>query len=360
MNDRMEQERLIRYTADTEAPYEAESGGAMPLDSGDVTATVTPADDDPEVAELRVEIEQTRAELSETIEAIQDRLNPQHIVENAKEAAREATIGKVEHFVSNVTETARDLVGGSRPAAATYGSYNTPRRGGGTMMETIRQNPLPTALAAFGLGWLWTHRAQGGHSGTTLRYDSAYQSRVSRPDYGGTSDGTMSRSDDMSGQWMGQVQDTAGQWAGRAQDTMGHVTGQAQQTIGQAQQTIGQVTGQAQQAVGQLAGQAQQTAQSLVTGTQQAQGELQRMAQENPLALGAIGLALGAAVGLLLPETELESQMMGGARDALMEKAQETAQSTLQKVQSVAQEAGQAAQSAAQNAAQQQGLAVSQ
>jgi cell division protein FtsL len=48
----------------------------------------TPRDDaDPEVAELRDEIEQTRSEMSETIDAIQERLSPQQLADDAKEAA---------------------------------------------------------------------------------------------------------------------------------------------------------------------------------------------------------------------------------------------------------------------------------
>src|SRR4051812_21559582 len=81
-------------------------------DAPDTAATTDPlaatdgADATDETASLRADIEQTRSELSTTIDAIQEKLNPQNIVDQAKETVREATVGKVEHMVSNATDTA--------------------------------------------------------------------------------------------------------------------------------------------------------------------------------------------------------------------------------------------------------------
>ena len=63
------------------------------------------------------------------------------------------------------------------------------------------------------------------------------------------------------------------------------------------------------------------------------------MIQENPLAVGAVALGVGAAIGLALPSTQRESQLMGEARDNLVEKIQTTAQETQEKVQHVVEEA---------------------
>ena len=76
------------------------------------------------------------------------------------------------------------------------------------------------------------------------------------------------------------------------------------------------------------------------------------MLRENPLAVGALGVGVRAAVGLAIPETAKEHEVMGEARDTLVEKAQEKAQDAQQRVQQVAQEA----QSAAQQEAENQGL----
>src|SRR5690606_29139401 len=56
---------------------------------------------------------------------------------------------------------------------------------------------------------------------------------------------------------------------------------------------------------------------------------------ENPLAVGAAALAIGATIGLLLPATQRENELMGPARDRFVEKAQATAQQTMESVSEV-------------------------
>jgi hypothetical protein len=41
------------------------------------------------------------------------------------------------------------------------------------------------------------------------------------------------------------------------------------------------------------------------------------MLQENPLAVGTLAVGVGAAVGLAIPETSKEHEVMGEARDNL-------------------------------------------
>ena len=64
--------------------------------------------------------------------------------------------------------------------------------------------------------------------------------------------------------------------------------------------------------------------------------------------MGVAGVALGSLIGLLVPETPGERQLMGGARDTLMDKAAGTAQETMDKVGSIASEAGGTAKQEAQ------------
>jgi ElaB/YqjD/DUF883 family membrane-anchored ribosome-binding protein len=121
---------------------------------------------------------------------------------------------------------------------------------------------------------------------------------------------------------------------------------------GQVSDTAGQVVQGAQQTAGQIADQAQWRA-------QQAAGGFQQMLQENPLAVGAAAIAVGAAIGLAIPETPQEDQWMGEARENLMQRAQETVQQTAGKVGAVAQETISTAKDTAQQAAQDQGLTSS-
>jgi len=429
----------VAVSADASLATEQTGRSLAPLTPADSPAVV-------ETVELREEIEETRAELSATLDAIQERLNPQHLVEQAKEAAqettehlveqakhaahdaaadlvegaketvREATIGRVEHMASSITDTAKgvvdsvtdtakgvvDSVAGTHSDAAggVTGTYvgtpinvtggDTARGAGSTIWGTIKENPIPTALAAASLGWLFAHRAnsaatrrasqQTSYPSSSRQPSSSYQ----QPSYGeqdtvrvtGSAPGATQNT---AGHMVDQAQDKAGQVAGQARNTVGNAVDQVQdkagQVAGQAQQTasgllhgtqdaVGGLAQGAQNTVGGLAQGTQETVGGLVQGTQQtaqqAQGQFQRLLQENPLAAGAAAVALGTAIGLIIPETQRESQLMGGARDTVVDRAMGTAQDTMQKVGTIAQKAESAAESAVKEEAHAQGLVGSQ
>lgn len=312
-------------------------------------------EEDPDTEEIRVEIQQTRAELSDTIDAIQERLNPQvlmdqakeqiaetkdHLVDQAKDAVREATIGKAEHMVRNATDTARDT--------------------GFSVLDTITQNPIPAALVGLGLTWLFMSRK--GSSGSR-----SYQGDYSYPGYRGgggawTDSGMPSsgnyagrvsyQQDRGSGQMYNQGQGMMGQMADQAQGLVGSAADAAQHAAGDVVDTVqsaaGGLAGTVQSAAGGLAGTAQSAVGGMADRVESAPNQIERMVRDNPLGLGAIALGIGAAVGLALPGTPMESQFMGQARDQVLDQAQDVVLQAGQKVQRVAEEAGHAAQREAQ------------
>jgi ElaB/YqjD/DUF883 family membrane-anchored ribosome-binding protein len=258
-----------------------------------------------EVEVTRVEIERTRAGMSETVDAIQERLSPENLKEQAKDRVKEATVGKAQEAGSGI-------------------------------VDTIRQNPLPAALTGIGLGWLLVNaRKQGSSSRPSYRdganvegYTPAYGYPPHYEDDSSSSAvQALDNARDRVGETATQAQDKAGELAGRAQDRAGEVAGRAQDRVGN------------------LGYQARYQA-------QRASGGFQRMLRENPLAVGTVAVGVGAAVGLAVPETSKEHEVMGETRDNLVDKAQEKVQETQQKVQQVAEEA----QSAAKGEAENQGL----
>lgn len=76
------------------------------------------------VGEIEADIAETRVELSETIEAIQERLTPSSIVANATESMRHAATEKVRQMTDN------------------------------SFMDTVRANPVPSAMIGLGAAWL--------------------------------------------------------------------------------------------------------------------------------------------------------------------------------------------------------------
>src|SRR6185503_16580897 len=60
---------------------------------------------------------------------------------------------------------------------------------------------------------------------------------------------------------------------------------------------------------------------------------------ENPLAVGAAAFALGAVVGLAIPSTRYEGEMLGEARNDLLRKAQDKGSMLLDKTRHIVDEA---------------------
>src|SRR5262249_34797245 len=161
-----------------------------------------------ETGAIRADIEHTRSHMSTTIDAIQDKLNPQNLVDQAKGAVREATIGRVENMVSDVRNTAQDA--------------------GNGFLETIKENPVPAALAAIGIGWLFMKSRNNAQN--RYRYDSYnYYDNYGR--YGADDRYAPSgRHNDRPG--------GPGEMIGNAQDKIGDATRQVGQKVGD---TAGQV-----------------------------------------------------------------------------------------------------------------------
>ncbi len=60
---------------------------------------------------------------------------------------------------------------------------------------------------------------------------------------------------------------------------------------------------------------------------QRASDKFSQMLEENPLVLGAAGVALGALLGALLPSTDKEDELLGETSDSVTDKIKQTAKS---------------------------------
>ena len=265
---------------------------------------------------MRAEIRDTRERMSDTLEEIGERLSPSHITEQVKNNVRDATIGRVE----NMARSAADRVNETRH----------------TMMDTIRENPIPAAMVGIGLGWLVVNgRRQSSYSGgryTEARYTyggSQYEPYESARYASGTSGepGAVERVRERAGEIGQNVKETAGGLANRAQEAVGQATTRAQDVAG--------------------------------TVAQQTRHQARRVEDryyENPLGLGAVTLALGLAAGLAIPTTRKEVELMGDARDQIVDRAREVAQEATSKVQNVAARVMDQAQTTAKETAREEGL----
>jgi len=62
----------------------------------------------------------------------------------------------------------------------------------------------------------------------------------------------------------------------------------------------------------------------------------ERMMHENPLAVGAVAVAAGTAIGLALPSTRFESEYIGETGERLVERVEDVARDALGRVQDAA------------------------
>ena len=246
-----------------------------------VTGLDAGARDDDQSAVIRGDIQRTRGDMSRTVNEIEERLSPAHIKEHvanvtsdleqrvgnlvsselrqARSAVREATVGRVEHMVQD----ARESVTGA----------------GTTVLDTIKANPIPTALIGLGLGWLLM---SGRNSGNISAYRwprergmRSYRPRRARRELGRNA-------------------------AGDVKERSRRVVGEARRQVVRAERGI------------------------------------ESSLRDNPLALGAVALAVGAAIGLSLPHTRAEDEWMGDVKDRLIHRAEGAASEALHSAEEAA------------------------
>jgi hypothetical protein len=88
------------------------------------TATADEVPSAPTSDEIRSQIEQTRAEMSDTIDAIQSRLSPKRVLADAKDSVTEATVRRVKRLAQRTSGSGRGV------------------------LQRVQANPLPVALVA--------------------------------------------------------------------------------------------------------------------------------------------------------------------------------------------------------------------
>jgi ElaB/YqjD/DUF883 family membrane-anchored ribosome-binding protein len=234
-----------------------------PADQGFSSGTESRSDRSPE--EIERDIERTRDRMSRNIDELGDRLSPSNLKEEAKSAIKGAASGAV----SNVGEQARSA--SSR------------------LVEVIRENPLPVIAVGAGVTWLLTQRSKSDVSGDRMaRY--AYTGPERRQSYG---------------------------LKGRVGHTVSDVKESVSEAAGGVAERASELKERAGEQIGDLGDRARWQSRRLKTN-------LEHAAEENPLMLAIGAAVVGLALGLLLPGTEKENELMGPARDQLVDRAEET------------------------------------
>ncbi|HET9727188.1 MAG TPA: DUF3618 domain-containing protein [Gemmatimonadales bacterium] len=235
------------------------------LTQGDATA------DERNPQDIEFEIERTRERMSSNIDELGERLRPDHL----KQQAKDALANKAQDVVANVGDQARQT--------------------GGRMIDFITEHPLPVAAVGLGAIWLFTLR-KGGRSDVS-------GDRMARFAYTGPE-----RREPNGHPGLGR----------RLVDRAASMRHTVEDAASQAGERMGELKDRAEQRAGRLGDTARARARD-------AKGGLQDMMEENPLLLVAGAAVLGLALGMLLPETDPERRLMGETRDQLGERVSNVA-----------------------------------
>ena len=251
--------------------------------------------------QIRDDIHRTQREIGNTVDDIQYRLSPDRLRHQASDYLR-----------------------------------NAPERASRGLMDKIRENPVPAAIAGLGL-WMFF---RSGNS-DSQSWESSYRSDSPRYGYGyGSRYGTGYDNSERFGDFddgRGMIS-TAKEKVGEMGDKLGDVADSAKEKTSEAMHHLGDKAGELRYQARRQAGRARDEFWDVLNG--------------NPLALGAAGVAIGAILGASLPVTEKENELLGETRDRLMDKAKDVASEGVDRAKEVARAATEAGKDEAKHQAE--------
>lgn len=278
-----------------------------------------------DIAQIEAQIDQTRNAISSDLRTLGERLSPEHLKEEAREVMLEAKDVAVEtmHEAKNVaTSTFREVKESAvDTVSAKVGEIRDNVRENVRQAERdafgfLRENAVPLALIGVGLTWFMSNRRSRDR-----QWDGAYRLRgegrwrypeepghhpldEARHGFSKVTEGTReltSQAKERAQHWVEDAESRVGDVAGRVRGFAEREAGHVREAAHDAEHKLGEVTDRARHVARQELREAR---------------EFSREATENhPLAVGAAAVAAGICVGLMLPSTRREREMLGPQRD---------------------------------------------
>jgi ElaB/YqjD/DUF883 family membrane-anchored ribosome-binding protein len=291
--------------------------------------------------EIEHDLDRTRAQVSSTIDAIQSKLTPGQMMDQA----------------------------------FAYARTSLPADFGANLGNTIRDNPVPVALLGVGVAWLMMAgqnsdgRARARRQMYNSRdlagdYDDAYGTLYPSGTQSGGSEGTMHRTasaasekgrdlKNKASETGHSLMDKASELGHRISDSTSSMTDRARDMTHSARDRMQGSSSDARARASEISQRSQQQ-------YYRAKDSFGRMLDEQPLVLGILGVAVGTLLGAALPSTRREDQMMGSTRDDLLEKAKHTASQQADRVKESAKHVADVAKDEAKGVAKESASSVQQ
>jgi Protein of unknown function (DUF3618) len=308
--------------------------------------------------QLERETQSCRNELAQTLEELRARMTPGEVVDQLVDYAQDTT--------------------------------------GGLFFEHLKQqvanNPLPVAVMTAGFAWLMFGKGvsasklrqsttSAGDKGRAWMSESADRVEAGRREAAERVSEAGSLARDMAGSMVADtrermragaaaVSDAATDGATQAKEAMSDATAQVKDTSSQVKDTAVRLKDAATAAGAAFGDTVSDTYDRAAAGASRAAGTVTSSAsritrsaaasgrdfmdfcRDQPLVLAGMGLAVGAAIGALLPRTQAEDELMGDVSDKLKEQTRDFAGDEFEKVKKV----GEHAYDTAKREAERQGL----
>lgn len=240
-----------------------------------------PAEHDERSSEqIRRDIVRRRRAADRTVDELEERLAPGHLVEEVWDVVR------------------RQVSDGGQAAG-----------------NVVRQHPVPVALVGIGLGWLAIESLSGrslsiddGEDGWDG--DGTYETHATHAPYG---DGVLASGTGAYASEPGRVYPRAGD---------GDEGDEERSLAGKAKHSLAQGTAEARHRASRY--------------SRRGRHQFWQAMERQPLAVGAMALGLGVIAGLAVPTSEWEDDVMGDASDRVAREARRTASEAVDKGKKVA------------------------
>jgi ElaB/YqjD/DUF883 family membrane-anchored ribosome-binding protein len=274
-------------------------------------------DGDKPPEEIEQDIARTRADLSETLDALEHRLSPRHLLEKGVDMLRDSMNDDF-----------------------------------GRIGERIRANPLPLALIGAGIGWLVLSQTGGTRAVGEAARGVGRRVSDAAGRAGEMARGAAERAGELAGDAASRVKAMAGSeetsyptggesgYAYARPKTEGGFdermagygagyAGEARRRSDAARHRVGEAAHGARERLGDYAERAGER-------VSQVRGRAGELMEEHPLAVGALALFAGLLLGLMLPSTRVESEYLGETRERVMDEARELGRNAVDSAERVA------------------------
>lgn len=263
--------------------------------------------------ELERDAERVRAQIADTAEQLKDKMSPGQLIDEVMDYFKDG-------------DTSQML---------------------GNLKHQVRDNPLALALVGSGLAWLMAG-SPGGTSALPRRNPMAGNGSNQRPmagsnTYGDPVHGAANRGSEAS--YGDRIGEAAGAFADQFNDMTERVGDMADGASDNVKRSMHVLKDSASESFNRASEASSAAADRVRTSLLDA-------LDREPLVLGAIGVAVGAAIGAMLPPTRVERDYLGKASEAVRESASDLVSEGIEKARGAASDA----YTAASDEADRQGL----